>query len=148
MCPSQKAHLLASPFVDVRVCAHRHECRHTRAVCLHVCICEHFCAHMSPAHAHTYMHTRICVVSILCARVCACACIYTYPYVFICKARVCNAYMCIGICTRHCRFPSLFFSFGCTWQHVGPQFPEQESILCSLQWKCEVWTAVEVPVDF
>ena len=28
-----------------------------------------------------------------------------------------------------------FFSFGCTTQHTGSQFPNQESNLCSLQWK-------------
>lgn len=112
---TKKPHLLASPFVDVRVCAHRHAGRHIHVLCVCTCasmnIFVHTCCVLMLTHVHAYRHTRIYVMNILCEHVCACVCIYTYPYVFICKACVCNAHICIGICTCHCRFPSLSLFF-------------------------------------
>lgn len=119
---TKKPHLLASPFVDVRVCAHRHAGRHVHVLCVCTCASMNIAVHTLHAHAHTcthiYAHTHLCNECLMCTHVCMC--MHIYLYVFICKACVCNAYMCIGICICHCRFPSLFFSFGCTRKHVGP----------------------------
>lgn len=128
MCPSQKAPPACLPLCGW-VCMRTQACMqaYTRAVCLHVCICEHFCAHMLHAHAHTYMHTHICVVSYVYA------CVHVYAYVHI--HMYSYAKHVYRICTRHCWFPSLFFFLWLhlavcgtlvSWTGIDPVFPSVE----------------------
>lgn len=77
---TKKPHLLASHFVDVRVCAHRHAGRHVHVLCVCMCASMNTALHTLRAHAHTrthiYAHTHLCNECLMCTRLCMCMHIY------------------------------------------------------------------------